>query len=95
MPLQILSELSPEPEEMKVLIKRRIEENILNSDVDVSTGGPGHFEITVESTEFEGFSRVKQQQLVYSAISNLMSGENPPVHAVDRMVTKIPSNSDG
>ena len=50
MPLQILSELPPEPEEMKVLIKRRIEENISNSDVDVSAGGPGHFEITVEST---------------------------------------------
>ncbi|NNL64814.1 MAG: BolA/IbaG family iron-sulfur metabolism protein [Myxococcales bacterium] len=51
---------------------------------------PGHFEIRVVSSAFEGLSRVKQQQLVYGAITPLMSGDAPPVHAVDRLETLVP-----
>lgn len=90
MPLQILSELPPEPDEMIGVIKELIEKEIPYSEANVSAEGPGHFKITVESSAFNGLSRVKQQQLVYSAIENLMSGDTPPIHAIDRMVTKLP-----
>jgi stress-induced morphogen len=53
--------------------------------VEVSPGGTGHFEIRVEAQAFEGLGRVKQQRLVYGAIADLMSGSNPPVHAIDRL----------
>ena len=37
--------------------------------------GPGHFEIAVVSAAFEGKNRVKQHQLVYGAIADLMAGQ--------------------
>ena len=49
-----------------------------------------NFEIGVVSEAFEGRSRVQQQQLVYRAIAEFMSGDAAPVHAVDRMVTRTP-----
>jgi acid stress-induced BolA-like protein IbaG/YrbA len=60
------------------------------STIDVQPQGPGHFEITVTDAGFEGLSRVKQQQRVYGAITELMSGPNPPVHAVDRLECLVP-----
>jgi hypothetical protein len=33
---------------------------------------------------------VKQQQLVYGAIAPLLRGDDAPVHAIDRMVTRTP-----
>ncbi len=90
MPLQILSEPPPEPTEVTQELKDKILAELPDAQVDVSAGGPGHFEITVTSASFEGLTRVKQQQRVYAAIAPLMSGNTPPVHAVDRMVTKLP-----
>ncbi|MBW2229196.1 MAG: BolA/IbaG family iron-sulfur metabolism protein [Deltaproteobacteria bacterium] len=66
-------------------IRGSILEAIPNAEVRVSTGGPGHFEIRVESPVFEGQRRVQQQQLVYGAIAHLMAGSDAPVHAVDRL----------
>ena len=90
MPLQILSEPPPEPTEVTQELKDKILAELPDAEVNVSAGGPGHFEITVTSASFEGLTRVKQQQRVYAAIAPLMSGNTPPVHAVDRMVTKLP-----
>ncbi|HEB88892.1 MAG TPA: BolA/IbaG family iron-sulfur metabolism protein [Deltaproteobacteria bacterium] len=57
--------------------------------IEVRPRGPGHFEITVTDSAFEGLSRVKQQQRVYAAIADLMSGPQPPVHAIDRLECRV------
>ncbi|NNL86781.1 MAG: BolA family transcriptional regulator [Myxococcales bacterium] len=90
MPLQILSELPPEPSELIDELRGKILAELPDAEVEVSAGGPGHFEVTVTSASFEGLSRVKQQQRVYAAIAPLMAGNTPPVHAIDRMVTRTP-----
>jgi acid stress-induced BolA-like protein IbaG/YrbA len=68
-------------------IKAAIESAISDAVVEVKTGSHGHFEIDVTSAAFAGQSMVKQQQLVYAAIKDLMAGDNAPVHAVDRLRT--------
>jgi len=90
MPLQILSSPPPEPEELRGRIEAAIAEALPGARIEVRAGSPGHFEIEVASEAFAGKSRVQQQQLVYAAIAPLMSGDAPPVHAVDRMVTRTP-----
>src|SRR5437762_14221528 len=42
----------------------------------------------VTSSEFAGKSSLDKQRLVYGAITHLMTGDAPPVHAVDSL-TKI------
>jgi len=71
-------------------INQAIREAIPGCAVEVTPGGTGHFEIKVEASAFEGLGRVGQQRLVYGAIASLMSGANPPVHAVDRLECVIP-----
>lgn len=44
------------------------------------TGGGDHLEAVVVSTEFEGKTRVKQHQLVYSALQEAMASE--AIHAL-------------
>ena len=52
------------------------------------TGGGGHYAIAVTSSAFAGKSMLESQRLVYSAITHLMSGAQPPVHAVDSLKTR-------
>ncbi len=85
MPLQIISA----PEEATREMRAAIEAAIPGARVEVIPTGPGHFEISVISEAFESKSMVQQQQMVYGAIAHLMSGENPPVHAIDRMQTRL------
>jgi acid stress-induced BolA-like protein IbaG/YrbA len=33
---------------------------------------------------------LENQRLVYAAITHLMSGNQPPIHAVDRLTTRTP-----
>ena len=89
MPLQILSSPPPEPEEVTGRIRDAIAEALPGAEIEVESGGPGHFTITVTSAAFEGETRVRQQQRVYAAIAPLMSGANAPVHAVDKLVTRV------
>ena len=84
MALQIIN-AGPAPEEVAEQIRKAIAESMPDATIDVRPQGPGHFEITVTDARFEGLNRVKQQQLVYGAITELMAGPNPPVHAVDRL----------
>lgn len=49
-----------------------------------------HISIEVVSAQFEGKRSVQRQQLVYKAIWEELQG---PVHAVDSMVCKTPSES--
>jgi acid stress-induced BolA-like protein IbaG/YrbA len=61
-----------------------------DAQVEVKAGGAAHFEVQVVSEIFRGKSMVQQHQIVYGAIAPLMAGDAPPVHAIDRLVTKAP-----
>jgi acid stress-induced BolA-like protein IbaG/YrbA len=89
MALQIIN-AGPDPDETCASIRECIAEAIEGAQIEVHAPSSGHFEIKVVSGAFEGLSRVKQQQLVYGAISHLMSGNTPPVHAVDRLQCVVP-----
>ena len=60
------------------------------SIVEVTIGSPGHYTLEVTSAEFAGKKLVAKQRLVYSAIATLMSGDQAPVHAIDRLITHVP-----
>ncbi|HKK53851.1 MAG TPA: BolA/IbaG family iron-sulfur metabolism protein [Myxococcota bacterium] len=89
MALQIIN-AGPEPEEVAGRIREAIEAALPDARIEVLPRGPGHFELTVTDAGFEGLSRVKQQQRVYAAITELMSGPNAPVHAIDRLECRVP-----
>ena len=70
-------------------ITSSIKERMPDAVVEVSGGG-GHWNIAVVSTAFAGKSLLESQRLVLSAIKHLINGANPPVHAVDSLITKTP-----
>jgi stress-induced morphogen len=78
------------PEEVSAALRAAIAAALPDARVQVSPNSPGHFEIEVVSPAFTGKSMVQQQQLVYSAIKQLMAGDGAPVHAIDRLRTKTP-----
>ena len=90
MALKILSSPPPEPAELAVQLRTAIERAMPGATAKVEARGAGHFEVEVVSDAFAGLTRVKQQQLVYAAIAPLMAGDSAPVHAIDRMVTRLP-----
>ena len=63
---------------------------IPDARVTATANSPGHFELEVVSPVFAGKSMVQQQQLVYGAIKQLMAGDAAPVHAIDRLRTRVP-----
>lgn len=88
MPIEIVGPGGPQ--EIEASLHEAICEAMPGAEVQVSSGGPGHFELRVQSAAFEGKSRVRQQQLVYGAIAHLMSGPNAPVHAIDHLECVVP-----
>jgi acid stress-induced BolA-like protein IbaG/YrbA len=86
MTLRILN--TPDPAQIARQILEAIEAAIPGAVVEVAPTSPGHFEIVVTSAVFEGKPLVRQQQLVYAAITPLMAGDAPPVHAIDRLQTR-------
>ncbi len=84
MALQIVNQ-GPPPEVIVEEIREAIAVAIEGAEITIGPRGPGHFEITVVSEAFEGKSRVQQHQLVYGAITHLMSGNAAPVHAIDKL----------
>lgn len=74
-------------------MREAILEAMPDAGVFITAGSPGHFEIKVIAGIFEGKSRVRQQQLVYGAIAHLMKGDGAPVHAIDRLLTRLPVES--
>ena len=89
MALQIIN-AGPPPEEIADRIREAIAASMPKAAIEIRPRGPGHFEITVTDATFDGLSRVQQQQRVYGAITELMAGPNPPVHAVDRLECLLP-----
>jgi stress-induced morphogen len=86
--LRILS--SPDPAPIAARLREAIAAALPDARIEVRPTGPGHFEITVASRAFEGLPLVRQQQKVYQAIAQLMAGDAPPVHAIDRLETRLP-----
>ena len=84
MALQIVNQ-GPPPEVIAEQLREAIETALPEAQIRIDARGPGHFEICVVSTAFEGRSRVQQHQLVYGAITELMSGADAPVHAIDKL----------
>lgn len=70
-------------------ITEAIESTIPDSKAEV-TGAGGHFTIVVTSPAFAGKGMLDSQRMVYGAITHLMKGAAPPVHAVDSLKTRTP-----
>ena len=86
MPLQIFNST----DDVCGALRQAIGAALPDATITVTPNSPGHFELDVVSTAFAGKSMVKQQQLVYAAIKDLMAGEGAPVHAIDRLRTRTP-----
>ena len=81
----------PSPEETIAKMREAIAAVLPEgSEIEIGSGGPRHFDIRVVSPAFEGLNRVKQQQLVYGAIAELMAGNDAPVHAIDKLECVTP-----
>jgi stress-induced morphogen len=64
------------------VLEQRLREKltgVTHVDVKDMTGTKDHFEAVIVASAFEGQSRIKQHQLVYGALGELMDG---PVHAL-------------
>lgn len=70
-------------------IVERVETAIPGAVVQVAGQG-GHFTIDVVSEGFRGKSRLESQRLVLSALAPLMAGVDAPVHAIDKLTTRLP-----
>jgi len=82
MPMSIASP----PREIVPAVQEAITKAIPGATVEVRANGT-HFEISVRSEAFEGKRTLARQRMVLSAIKHLMEGDNPPVHAIDRLET--------
>ena len=71
-------------------VRTLIESAIPGAKAEVAGGG-GHYTIAVTAAAFKGKSMLEQQRMVYSVITELMKGEDAPIHAVDKLITKIPA----
>ena len=87
MSLRILS--SPDPGPTLDALREAIAKALPGAAIEIEATSPGHFTIAVASEAFAGKSLVQQQQLVYRAIAPLMAGDAAPVHAIDRLQTKL------
>ena len=90
MAIQILSSPPPEPADLVPQLEQAIRADFPDAEIQVQALSPGHFMIEVVDVRFEGMTRVKQQQAVYASIKELMAGDQAPVHAIDRMITRAP-----
>ena len=71
-------------------VRAAIERQIPDSRVEVNGGG-GHFNIEVTPPVFAGKNMLESQRMVYSAIADLMTGDRAPVHAIDSLKTRTPT----
>ena len=59
-----------------------------NIKIDDLAGDGNHYSATIIAREFKGLSRVKQHQLVYSALKGKMDGSDGQLHAL-ALTTKV------
>jgi stress-induced morphogen len=84
MALKILSSPS-DPSAVTERLRSAIEAALAGARAQVRASSPGHFEIAVRWDGFAGKSKLAQHQMVYRAITPLLSGDEAPVHAIDRL----------
>lgn len=53
-------------------------------------GGGGHWSLAVTSKAFADKGMLARHRLVLGAIAPLMAGASPPIHAVDKLDTRVP-----
>jgi len=90
MALQIINAGGSDSQEIAERMHKAIAGAIPDAQIEVRPTSTGHFEIRVSSNAFSGKTRVAQHQLVYAAITDLMTGNDAPVHAVDRLDCLVP-----
>jgi acid stress-induced BolA-like protein IbaG/YrbA len=69
-------------------VRGLIEAAIPGATAEVNGGG-GHYTISVTSAAFAGKSMLEQQRMVYGVINELLRGEDAPIHAVDKLTTRV------
>jgi len=84
MALKILNSPS-DPGPVADQLRAAIEAALAGARARVRAASPGHFEIEVAWDGFAGKSKLAQHQMVYRAITPLLSGDDAPVHAIDRL----------
>ena len=72
-------------------ICRAVEASVPDSTVEV-IGNGRHFSLRVTAAVFEGKKILEKQRMVYSALTELMSCMNGPVHAIDNLEPLVPEN---
>jgi len=90
MALKILS--APTPSQGAAVseqLRAAIEAALAGARADVRAASPGHFAISVAWDGFAGKSKLQQHQSVYRAITPFMTGDAPPVHAVDQLECRL------
>ena len=70
-------------------LREAIERQVPNSRAEVNGG----FSIEVTSPALAGKSMLESQRLVYGAIAHLMKGDAAPVHAVDSLKSRTPTET--
>jgi stress-induced morphogen len=73
-------------EEIEDLLKEAFPSS--NIKIDDLAGDGNHYSATIIAREFKGLSRVKQHQLVYSALKGKMDGSDGQLHAL-ALTTKV------
>ena len=73
-------------EEIEDLLKETFPSS--NIKIDDLAGDGNHYSATIIAREFKGLSRVKQHQLVYSALKGKMDGSDGQLHAL-ALTTKV------
>ena len=73
-------------EEIEDLLKESFPSS--NIRIDDLAGDGNHYSATIIAREFKGLSRVKQHQLVYSALKGKMDGSDGQLHAL-ALTTKV------
>ncbi len=86
----VLQILEPGSEDYSGQLKAAIEQAIPGAVANVHAASPRHYEVSVTAKDFEGLSKVKQHQKVYAAIGSFIHGDDAPVHAIDRLDTRLP-----
>ena len=73
-------------EEIEYLLKEFFPGALIK--IDDLAGDGNHYSATVVAPQFKGLNRVKQHQLVYSALKGRMDGSNGELHAL-ALTTKV------
>ena len=73
-------------EEIENLLKESFPEASIK--IDDLAGDGNHYAATIVAREFKGLNRVKQHQLVYTALKGKMDGSHGELHAL-ALTTKV------